>query len=126
MNQMVLMVVDNPDYCTTVLEAWADAGASGITILESTGLMKVRQAGIHRDDIPLLPSLRDLLRGTEERHRTIFSVVDDEATVESVIAATERVFAEMQVENSGVLFVLPVSGVHRFATRATEAKRATH
>jgi len=60
----------------------------GITILESTGLRRM-QAAI-RDDLPLMPSLRDLLAGQETHHRTLFSVVPDDATVDRIFAATER------------------------------------
>jgi hypothetical protein len=123
MKQMVMMVVNNPDHSLRLLEAWEAAGASGITILESTGLIRMREAGA-RDDLPLLPSLFDLMRGRETHHRTMFSVVEDEAQAQALVEATEQAFAEMDeldLENSGVLFVLPVTEVHRFATeRARE------
>lgn len=119
MKQMVVMVINNPEQCMSVLDAWEAAGATGITILESTGLVRIRR-GAARDDLPLLPSLLDMMRGSESHHRTIFSVVDDEAQAQALIEATERTFQEMDehnIENSGVLFVLPVSETHRFATR---------
>jgi hypothetical protein len=42
---MILLVLDNREQCPSVLDAWEAAGASGITILESTGLGRVRRAG---------------------------------------------------------------------------------
>ncbi len=119
MMQMVMMVINNPDHCMSVLDAWEAAGATGITILESTGLVRIRR-GAARDDLPLLPSLLDMMRGSESHHRTIFSVVNDEAQAQALIEATERTFQEMDehdIDNSGVLFVLPVSDARRFATR---------
>ena len=56
MSYLVVFVLDDPDRCQDVLDAWEGAGVKGITILESTGIGRVRQAGI-RDDIPLMPSL---------------------------------------------------------------------
>lgn len=118
MRQMVAMILNNPDHCMMLMEAWEAAGASRITALESTGLMRLRQAGA-RDNMPLIPSLFDLMRGQETHHRTIFSVVDDETQAQALVAATRQVFErmeQMEIDNSGVLFVLPVTEIHRFTT----------
>lgn len=118
MKQMVLMVLDNPDYCMDLLEAWDDAGAPGITILESTGLIKMRRAA-SRDDLPLMPTLSSILSGQEEHHRTIFTIVDSEEKAEQIIAITEATFAKFDAakrDESGVLFVLPVSSSQSFST----------
>jgi hypothetical protein len=123
MKQMVLMVLNNPDFCMTLLEAWEAAGAPGITILESTGLATIRR-GAARDDLPLLPSLSELFRSSEEHHRTIFSVVENEEKAQAVIDMTEKVFEKFEAndrDESGFLFVLPVSQSHSFTT--TRAKK---
>jgi len=88
---------------------WEGAGVTGVTILESTGLNRVRQ-GI-RDDFPLMPSLRSLLAGGETHHRTLFSVVEDEAVLERAIEATRRVVGDLSQPHTGLLFVVPVSQV---------------
>lgn len=126
MKQMVIMVLNNPDHCMLLLEAWEAAGAPGITILESTGLVRMRRTGA-RDDVPLIPSLSDFLRGKETHHRTIFSVVDDEAQAQALIQATRRAFERIdknKMESSGVLFVMPVTEAHRFKAGKTAAKSA--
>jgi hypothetical protein len=64
-----------------------------------------------RDDIPLLPSLRDVLAGQELHHRTLFSVIEDDATVERVVSATERIVGGFDRRHTGLLFVVPVSQV---------------
>ncbi len=104
---LVVFVLDCTEQCPDLLHAWEEAGAVGITILESTGLRRMQAA--LRDDLPLMPSLRDLLAGQEMHHRTLFTVVPDEATVEAIIAATERVVGDLSRPNTGVLFVVPVS-----------------
>ena len=38
MRYLVVFVLDNPDRCQDVLNSWEEAGAKGITILESTGI----------------------------------------------------------------------------------------
>jgi hypothetical protein len=102
MAHLIVLVLDN-------LLQWEEAGAPGVTIVESTGLRRV--LGAVRDDLPLLPSLRDVIVGSELHHRTLFSIVEDEATVERLIAATESVVGDFSEPHSGLLFVVPVSRV---------------
>lgn len=116
MAHLLVFVLDNLEQCTDVLDAWDEAGVSGVTILESTGLDRIRRSRGMRDDYPLLPSLRSLLTGQEMHHRTLFSVVDDEAVLERAIAATRRVVGDLAQPHTGLLFVVPVSrvlGLHR-------------
>lgn len=108
MHHMVLLVLDDINLCSSVLDAWEAAGASGVTILGSTGLGRVRKAAL-RDDLPLFPSLANLLRGHEEEHRTLFTVVENEALVDALIDATQEITGDLSEPEKGVLFVLPVS-----------------
>lgn len=120
MYHMILLIVNNPDRCPDVLDGWEAAEVPGITILESTGLGNIRQAGI-RDDIPLMPSLSDLLRSKEHRHRTMFTVVEGEEKVDEVIKITQNIMGDLEQPHNGALFVLPVSrvvGLHGAQARA--------
>lgn len=110
MYHMVLLIVDNVDQCFPVMDAWEALEVGGITILESTGLGRVRKSG-PRDDLPLMPSLANLLKGREERHRTLFTVVDSEEKVDQLIEATQSIIGNLNNAHNGVLFVLPVSRV---------------
>lgn len=108
MHYMVLLVLDDIDSCSQVFDAWEEAGTRGITIIESTGLGRMRRGLGMRNDLPLMPSLQSLLQSREERHRTLFSVVDSEEKVDELIAATQAVTGNLAEPNKGVLFVLPV------------------
>jgi nitrogen regulatory protein PII len=114
---LVVMTVDNADLCPFILDAWESLGVRGITILESSGLGRVRRA-VLRDDLPLMPSLSDLLEGDEVHHRTIFSVVDDEDLVERMIESAQGFTGNLEEAHTGFLFTVPVSraiglGKHR-------------
>jgi len=111
MAYLVALVLDDPDLCRDVLDAWEAAGAPGVTILDSSGLGRVRQAGI-RDEIPLMPSLSDLFRRQEDRHRTLFSVVKDQSQIEAIAQATQAITGELDRGHTGLLFVVPVSQVY--------------
>jgi nitrogen regulatory protein PII len=114
MYQMVLLIVSNTEQCPGVLDAWEATGVGGITILESTGMGKVRQSVI-RDDMPLMPSLSRLFQHREVRHRTIFTVVDSDEMVEKLIEVTEKQLGNLNQPDNGVMFVLPISRVVGFA-----------
>ena len=111
MSYLVTLVLDDPDRCQDVLDAWEEAGAPGVTILDSSGLGRVRRAGI-RDDVPLIPSLSDLFRRQEDHHRTLFSVVKDQSQVEAIAQATQALIGELDRGHTGLLFVVPVSQVY--------------
>lgn len=105
MSYLVVLVIDNPDQCNDVLHAWEDAGVKGITILESTGVGRVRRAFL-RDDIPLMPSLSDLFKSSETHHRTLFSVVETEEQTERLRQATESIIGDLDQPNTGLMFVI--------------------
>ncbi len=108
MAYLVVLVLDDPDQCEDVLNAWEAAGTTGITIMESTGIGRVRKMGI-QDNIPLMPSLRELFQSKETHHRTLFSVVKDEAMVDALVEATRTTVGNLNQEETGFMFVVPVS-----------------
>ena len=79
--KLILFVLHDPEKLRELLDAWTEAGISGATVLYSTGLGRLNQAGTLRDDLPLMPSLEDFLPKVEHLSRTIFSMIDDEAVV---------------------------------------------
>jgi nitrogen regulatory protein PII len=107
----IVFVLDNPDQCRDILDAWENAGIRGVTILESSGLGRVRRAGI-RDDLPLIPSLSDLFMNTETQHRTLFAVVKSQSQIEAIVKATKSVVGDLEQPDTGFLFVVPVSQVY--------------
>ena len=45
----------------------------------------------------------------EEPHRTLFTVVRDEAMVDRIFEATEMILGDLKEPNKGILFALPVA-----------------
>ncbi len=107
MSYLIVLIADNPSDCPYILDAWEEIGVTGVTILESTGLGRIRRAGL-RDDLPLLPSLRELFQSDEVRHRTLLSVVDDQAKVDEMVSAAQSVIGDMDGPHTGFMFVVPV------------------
>ena len=109
--KLILFVLHDAQKLLDLLTAWKEAGASGATVLFSTGMGRLHLASALRDDLPLMPSLSDFYAQNEELSRTIFSVVNDDL-VEKIIAATERVAGNLNQPGTGILVVLPADSVH--------------
>ncbi|HZW04571.1 MAG TPA: hypothetical protein VFF68_11635 [Anaerolineaceae bacterium] len=113
---LVLFVLHNPDVLDDILTAWDETGVSGVTILPSTGLARFRARPGLREDLPLIPTLSDFQEHVENLNRTLFTIVEDEAMVDRVVAATESVIGNLNLPNTGILSVLPITrvyGLHR-------------
>ena len=107
MSFLVVMIVDDIEQSPAILDAWEEAGVLGITILASTGLGRVRRAGL-RDDMPLMPNLHDLFENEEVQHRTLLSVVDSQDLVDKMVAIAQQVIGNLEEPHTGFLFVVPV------------------
>lgn len=107
---MLIVVIDNPAHLTAVLDGWSNAGVQGITILDSTGVHRVRERQCC-EDAPLFLGFSRLLRTDECSQNTLFAVVEDMETVQRAAAATEAVVGDLSKPNTGILFALPIVAV---------------
>jgi nitrogen regulatory protein P-II 1 len=111
MPQLVNLVVHDPGMVHALAEAWVTAGVTGMTILDSSGLSHMTYGEGARDDLPLFPSLRKMMEGSEHHSRLLMSVVPDGFDLDGLIVATERVLGPLGEPDSGILFVVPVTQV---------------
>lgn len=106
---LILFVLNDPDQLEDLLIAWEENGVQGATVLFSTGLGRIRELDGWRDDMPLIPSLKDFYELPENMNRTVFTIVNDDAQVDAVVAATKKVVGELDERETGLLLVLPVA-----------------
>jgi hypothetical protein len=118
---MVILVLDNVDRLEEVLTAWWDAGAPGITILESSGAARyLAQPGV-REDVPIFPSLMNFPGRREIHHRTLFTGLTDGFAIERLFDVTEAVLGPLEQPHNGVMFALPV--LHARGHQRVQSKR---
>lgn len=108
MANLLVLVLDELDKFPAILEAWEQAGVPGVTVLDSVGTRQLKER-VSRDDVPLMPSLRSLFAADEDHNRTLFTVIQDDAVLERVIAAAQNVVGDFMQPHTGILFVVPVS-----------------
>lgn len=109
---MILFVLNDPDRLEDVLQAWEQAGVSGITVLPSTGLGRIRQKEGLRDDMPLIPGVEDFYHHQSDISQTLFTIVDEEALMKKVVEVTEMLVGDLDLPGNGILVVLPTVSVH--------------
>ena len=104
---LLFCVLDNPAHLAAVLGGWTEAGVLGITVLDSTGVQRMRERA-SQEDVPLFMGFSRLLRTDQYSHNTLFAVVQDMDTVRQAVAATEAVTGDLAGPHTGVLFALSV------------------
>jgi hypothetical protein len=102
---LLMAVLNDPARMWEVLDAWEALGIADATIMDSTGLHRARRM---RDDVPLFPSVHDLLESTEDHHRTLWSVIDDAVDLEAIVAATEKVLGPLDQPHAGMMVAVPI------------------
>ncbi len=105
---LIILFLYNPDLLEELLKEWEGEGVEGATVQFSTGMERILQKQGIRDDIPLIPSLDDFYEAPETVSRTVFVVIKEEAMIENIRAATERVTGDLNNIGTGVLLALPV------------------
>ena len=110
MPQLVILIVDDPAKVDDVINAWIETGVTGASALDTYGTGRLL-SGELREDLPLFPSLSDLMRGREEQNQLIFSVVADDFNVEHLVTATETVIGKLADPHIGIMFTMPVTKV---------------
>ena len=104
---IVMFVLDDPDLLDKVLDAWDSIGVSGVTIIESTGINRLKLArGVGS---PFMAGMNRLLSSREEGHYTLFTMVPNEEVVAKCLQAAEGIVGDLNDPHSGVLAAWPVA-----------------
>ncbi len=114
---LIMFVLHDPEKLCELLDSWEEAGVGGVTVIPSTGIGRLKASDMLREDLPLMPSLEDILEAPERYNRTLFTMVEGEETIDRVVAATERVIGSLDEPNTGILTVIPVSRVYGLQRR---------
>lgn len=112
MYSAVFLVLHDLGLLDDIIKAWREAGAPAITILDSVGTREIESKG-RLDDLPLMPSIKDLIQEDDAPRKTMFAIVEN-TTVDSIIQATEATLGDLTDKNKGILMVIELAKVVGF------------
>ncbi|MGA1790032.1 MAG: P-II family nitrogen regulator [bacterium] len=100
MNLLVL-VLNKEEHLDEILEVFVEVGITGATILDSVGMGHKLAY-----DIPIFAGLRKSIK-TSDYNKTIFSVVQDDETLEEAIKLIGEII-DFEEAGTCLLFVVPL------------------
>jgi nitrogen regulatory protein PII len=109
---MIMLVLDNPDQLDEVLESWESVGIHGATIVESTGIQRLRRKRVPMRYIFATPGF------IEQGHLTLFVIVPTKKMVNDCLRATQQVVTDLEGPNTGVFAAWPLSVVRGVPARS--------
>ena len=101
--ELLVCVVDRDQHLERILSAFVDLGIRGATIINSEGM--AHHVG---EELPVLTGLQALLERTRPHSATVFSVIDDAATIEAAIATISEICGGLDGPGTGIVFTVPV------------------
>ena len=105
---IIMFVLDDPQKLDAVLEAWEQAGITGVTIIDSTGFQRHKK---QNKRIPMRFAFQPVVLEGEEGNLTLFTIVREKKLVDNAILAAESIVGNLDDPNTGVLAAWPLSHV---------------
>lgn len=101
--KLLVFVLNKEELLEEVLEAYAEAGIAGATILDSEGMGRFLAY-----EVPLFADFKEFMKGNKPYNKTILSVVKDGTVVARLLPILEQVVGKLDEDGTGVMFTVPV------------------
>ena len=101
--KVLVFVLNREELLEQVLEAYAEVGISGGTILDSEGM-----GHFLTYEVPLFADFKEFMRGNKPYNKTIFSVVRDESLIPRIRDLLDEICGGLASPGTGILFTVPV------------------
>lgn len=108
--ELVVVILNQPEYLDDILEGFLKAGISGATVIETTGMGRTLC-----DKVPIFGGLRSIIQGCRPNNITIFTVVRKEEQRNKAINVVEERLGDISKPNTGFYFIVPVTMARGFA-----------
>jgi hypothetical protein len=106
MSKLVVLITLRVEDGHRVGEAWREAGAPGVTFIESGGLYSLQKAAQTSELLAGAVSMLEILRQQEEISLMVLSVVEDDGIVDRLLQAAKDILGDLLAPNAGVAFVV--------------------
>lgn len=107
----LILVLNKVDELEDVLAAMMAAGVKGATIIDSQGMGSAIVIGDNQS-LPLFGSLKSMFDREHPYNKTIFTVIENDELLDSVIDAVRSTIGNLDKPGEGLMFTIPVSNVY--------------
>jgi len=115
MAYMIMLVADDVDQLSKILEAWKCIHIDDVVFVDSTCF---HRTGVERPHIPMRFMFENLGRGEQRQCSvTLFGIVADEATVQQCITLAETIVDDFETATNAMLVAWPLPIVKGFLKR---------
>ena len=101
--KLLVFVLNKEEYLEDVLKAYAEAGVSGATLLDSEGMGRFLAY-----EVPLFAGFKEFMKGNKPYNKTIISVIKNESIVQRVKELVDQVIGGIDNPGTGIMFTLTV------------------
>ncbi len=102
---LIMLILDQPNKLIEILDAWNAIGIYGATILDSTGVFKLRTRQLNLPARYTFP----ISKIGEQGNYTIISIVPHEKIVQKCLEATEEILGDLNQPKTGIFSAWPLS-----------------
>lgn len=114
--ELLIAVIDDPERTEEILAGFLEVGVTGATIVSSEGMGRLLS-----QELPMFAGLQTLIGQSRPQNQTLFSVIDDPATVDRAIAVIEDICGRFTSPATGIVFTVPVNRVVGLAPKLRTA-----
>lgn len=107
--EALFIVLNKTEKLDDLMVAFADKGLIGGTIFDSKGMAKYLYSE-HPEDLPIFGSLYMLVNDSRPTNKTIFMLLTKER-LEIAKSVVKETIGDLNKENIGIMFTVPVSYV---------------
>lgn len=107
----LFIVLNKPDCLEDLLDKFIEIGVKGATILDSQGMGFAVTHGGHGKE-PFFGKIRSIIDNSRPYNKTVFTVIEDEETLQKAVSAAKEVFGDVYEPGIGMMFTMPVGNVY--------------
>ena len=104
--KLLVFILNDVSLLERVVEAYAEAGLPGATIIDSEGMGRFLAY-----EVPLFADFKEVIKGSPSGNKTLLSVVRDDDAVARLTPILEEVVGDLEHPGNGILFTVPVDWI---------------
>jgi len=106
---LLVVVLEQSEYLSDILEGFAKIGIKGTTVINSTGMGRVLMQT--KASSQLLEHISKVITDLESSNRTMLTVIKDKNLLDQAVKIVKCFCGDLSEPGKGILFVVPLERV---------------